>query len=71
MAAARPSAGDLSLRFKITQCLEIRRQRQRYGLYSTELRSAGGEHDPWSLEHMVNSSVQSPSLVQRISLWRQ
>lgn len=30
--AARPSAGDLSLTFKITQCLEIRRQRQRYGV---------------------------------------
>lgn len=39
-------------------------------LYSTELRLAGGEHSPTSWEHMENSAVHSPALVQRISIWQ-
>lgn len=38
-------------------------------LYSTELRLAGGEHNPTSSEHMENPAVHSPTLVQRISIW--
>lgn len=40
-------------------------------LYSTEFKLAGGAHDPLSLGHNVNSAVHSPSLVQRISFWKQ